>query len=175
MVKFSDDLGIDADHSKYALQSACLVRSVWCSRVQSGFGSTRRYSCAICLSDYEKGQGIRFLPCKHHFHAECVDKYIMPSSSQTSSTLAHCLSLSLSVCVSGGYSQTSRVHSASNASTRSRLPRPSRLPLPLLRPHLLHPDRPSRLPIPSPTSRWARCDVANPTSARRLLPLTTCS
>ncbi len=39
------------------------------------------HSCAICLSDYEKGQGLRFLPCKHHFHAECVDKYLPPSLS----------------------------------------------------------------------------------------------
>jgi hypothetical protein len=75
MVKFSDDLGIDADHSKYAfslLVSLAHVMLSWCSL---GFGSTQRCSCAICLSDYEKGQGIRFLPCKHHFHAECVDKY----------------------------------------------------------------------------------------------------
>jgi len=48
LVKYSDDLNIDASHR----------------------------SCAICLSDYEVGQGIRFLPCGHHFHAECIDRWL---------------------------------------------------------------------------------------------------
>ncbi|KAF5756425.1 putative chromatin regulator PHD family [Helianthus annuus] len=38
--------------------------------------------CAVCLSSFEDGQMIRALPnCKHHFHAECIDKWL---GSQTS-------------------------------------------------------------------------------------------
>ncbi|PRP89251.1 dynein heavy chain 1, axonemal [Planoprotostelium fungivorum] len=33
-------------------------------------------SCAICLGDYEAGEEIRFLRCKHHFHSECVMKWL---------------------------------------------------------------------------------------------------
>jgi len=32
--------------------------------------------CSICLSDYEKGNILKTLPCKHNFHAECIDKWL---------------------------------------------------------------------------------------------------
>ncbi|KVI04331.1 E3 ubiquitin-protein ligase ATL41-like [Cynara cardunculus var. scolymus] len=33
--------------------------------------------CAVCLSMFEDGHMIRVLPnCKHHFHAECIDKWL---------------------------------------------------------------------------------------------------
>ncbi|KAI3736035.1 hypothetical protein L6452_15566 [Arctium lappa] len=33
--------------------------------------------CAVCLSIFEDGQLIRVLPnCNHHFHAECIDKWL---------------------------------------------------------------------------------------------------
>ncbi|KAK9065286.1 hypothetical protein SSX86_016669 [Deinandra increscens subsp. villosa] len=38
--------------------------------------------CAVCLSSFEDGQMIRALPsCKHHFHAECIDKWLGSQSS----------------------------------------------------------------------------------------------
>ncbi|KAL6079111.1 RING-H2 finger protein ATL2L [Balamuthia mandrillaris] len=38
-------------------------------------------SCAICLSDYETGENVRFLPCRHHFHAACVDRWLATNKS----------------------------------------------------------------------------------------------
>ncbi|EPZ35251.1 hypothetical protein O9G_000647 [Rozella allomycis CSF55] len=32
--------------------------------------------CSICLVNYEIGEDIRFLPCKHHFHIKCVDTWL---------------------------------------------------------------------------------------------------
>lgn len=33
-------------------------------------------SCVICLCDYEADEVVRFLPCKHHFHRDCVDVWL---------------------------------------------------------------------------------------------------
>lgn len=33
-------------------------------------------SCVICLCDYEPGEQVRFLPCKHHFHRSCIDEWL---------------------------------------------------------------------------------------------------
>jgi E3 ubiquitin-protein ligase RNF38/44 len=33
-------------------------------------------SCAVCLSDFEASDELRQLPCKHHFHTACIDKWL---------------------------------------------------------------------------------------------------
>lgn len=38
-------------------------------------------TCAICLSTYEKGEKIRHLPCKHHFHSGCIDQWLLKNKS----------------------------------------------------------------------------------------------
>eukprot|EP01113_Clastostelium_recurvatum_P041131 TRINITY_DN6489_c0_g1_i1.p1 TRINITY_DN6489_c0_g1~~TRINITY_DN6489_c0_g1_i1.p1 ORF type:complete len:424 (-),score=86.79 TRINITY_DN6489_c0_g1_i1:148-1419(-) len=35
--------------------------------------------CAVCIGDYEAGEVVRYLPCFHFFHAECVDTWLMGS------------------------------------------------------------------------------------------------
>ena len=36
--------------------------------------------CSICLSDMNKGQVVRELPCKHTFHKKCIDKWLKQSN-----------------------------------------------------------------------------------------------
>jgi len=40
-----------------------------------------RALCPICLEDYEEGDKLRYLQCKHHFHLECVDKWLLSNKS----------------------------------------------------------------------------------------------
>lgn len=36
--------------------------------------------CCICLSSYEEGVELRELPCGHHFHCTCVDRWLRMNS-----------------------------------------------------------------------------------------------
>ncbi|XP_070047643.1 E3 ubiquitin-protein ligase At1g12760-like isoform X3 [Nicotiana tomentosiformis] len=42
--------------------------------------STDDAACSICLSTYDDGEELRELPCGHHFHCACIDKWLYMSA-----------------------------------------------------------------------------------------------
>ena len=46
--------------------------------------------CAICLSDFEKGDRVRVLPCHHIFHLEEVDEWLIQRKKLVSTSDPYC-------------------------------------------------------------------------------------
>lgn len=42
-------------------------------------------TCGICLSEYQDGEMLKYLPCHHHFHLECIDTWLV-----TNKTCPYC-------------------------------------------------------------------------------------
>jgi len=38
--------------------------------------SDETYHCTICFENYVPGIKLKFLPCGHHFHQECIDEWL---------------------------------------------------------------------------------------------------
>ena len=43
----------------------------------SGDNADNGLACSVCTDDFVKGQDIRVLPCKHKFHPECIDPWLL--------------------------------------------------------------------------------------------------
>lgn len=39
--------------------------------------SAEKRECLICMCEYAHGEELRFLPCMHIYHRECVDQWLM--------------------------------------------------------------------------------------------------
>ena len=43
----------------------------------TGENTDNGLACSVCTDDFIKGQDIRVLPCKHKFHPECIDPWLL--------------------------------------------------------------------------------------------------
>jgi len=42
-------------------------------------GSKKKRECVICMCDFSLGDEVRFLPCMHIYHKDCIDDWLMRS------------------------------------------------------------------------------------------------
>jgi len=42
-------------------------------------GCKKNRECVICMIEFEPGDAIRYLPCMHTYHMECIDDWLMRS------------------------------------------------------------------------------------------------
>jgi Ring finger domain len=56
------------------LEKSQLVDAILCE------GGSSAGTCSICFEDYCNHDTLRVLPCKHRFHVQCVDKWLLGRS-----------------------------------------------------------------------------------------------
>ena len=49
----------------------CLQRNVT--------SSLRCFRCVICMIEFNIGDAVRYLPCMHTYHMDCIDDWLMRS------------------------------------------------------------------------------------------------
>ncbi|XP_066918250.1 RING finger protein 11-like [Clytia hemisphaerica] len=42
-------------------------------------GMKKKRECVICMMDFDVGDKVRYLPCLHIYHQECIDDWLMRS------------------------------------------------------------------------------------------------
>ncbi|XP_077155970.1 uncharacterized protein LOC143818600 [Ranitomeya variabilis] len=79
--------GLDLDEDTTPPQAAPLrrrgrrrgmtrIRQIECLPTRSATGQEEIPSCAICLGDYEVGEQLIVLPCRHLFHQSCITPWL---------------------------------------------------------------------------------------------------
>ncbi|CAI0428864.1 unnamed protein product [Linum tenue] len=56
----------------------------------SGHENPKSADCAVCLSEFAKGESVRRLDCKHLFHRDCVDKWLTAAAAHGVSSCPLC-------------------------------------------------------------------------------------
>eukprot|EP01114_Cavostelium_apophysatum_P021365 TRINITY_DN7438_c0_g1_i1.p1 TRINITY_DN7438_c0_g1~~TRINITY_DN7438_c0_g1_i1.p1 ORF type:complete len:347 (-),score=36.12 TRINITY_DN7438_c0_g1_i1:69-1109(-) len=69
-------LAADASKTKTVGATKTEISKLRQEKFKEGLVCADDTTCAICLANYETDEEIRFLPCNHHFHTECVDQWL---------------------------------------------------------------------------------------------------
>lgn len=55
------------------------VKTKTVSKLTDGCATSLCSRCVICMMDFEYSDPIRFLPCLHIYHVDCIDPWLMRS------------------------------------------------------------------------------------------------
>jgi len=58
----------------------CMEKNELVTQVVDSWGGSSGNNCVVCLNDYEEEDVLRVLPCKHRFHLECIDRWLLAHS-----------------------------------------------------------------------------------------------
>lgn len=67
---------VPKDDSESDSESSCMGGVVAAGTENERAVSAEDAICCICLGKYKDGAELRELPCSHHFHVDCVDKWL---------------------------------------------------------------------------------------------------
>ncbi|KAF7635075.1 RING-type domain-containing protein [Meloidogyne graminicola] len=71
--------------------------------VDDGKGDTE---CAICMGDFQSGDPIRFLPCMHSYHLQCIDSEVYRGKLVEAEDNMNCQMAEVTVTLRDGRTQT---------------------------------------------------------------------
>lgn len=54
----------------------CSESSLGCGKQTSQLCCHQEEQCVICRMEFEVGEDVKVLPCKHLFHPSCVDQWL---------------------------------------------------------------------------------------------------
>jgi hypothetical protein len=71
---------LDEQIKKKTLDDAILDRLRTVKIDETSVSTSADECCGICLDGYQCGQFVKYLPCGHRFHTECIDNWLRNSS-----------------------------------------------------------------------------------------------
>eukprot|EP00747_Dinoflagellata_sp_TGD_P164967 gnl/TRDRNA2_/TRDRNA2_185653_c0_seq1.p1 gnl/TRDRNA2_/TRDRNA2_185653_c0~~gnl/TRDRNA2_/TRDRNA2_185653_c0_seq1.p1 ORF type:complete len:322 (+),score=43.57 gnl/TRDRNA2_/TRDRNA2_185653_c0_seq1:43-966(+) len=74
---YDNQVAVEAPQRKAALPEQ--IAALPCIKHRHGLFSEGEASCAVCLDQFAEGDCLRQLPCNHHFHRRCIDRWLKRS------------------------------------------------------------------------------------------------
>ncbi|GFH31398.1 RING-type domain-containing protein [Haematococcus lacustris] len=75
--------------SVHALKGRLAARGIDCSKavekrelltLLEADGGSSASSCSVCCEDYVAGDAVRVLGCRHKYHVECIDRWLLTAT-----------------------------------------------------------------------------------------------
>ena len=78
LMELGEQMG-DVAQDRWRMDAPKIIETLPVQRITKEFLSQvegNQGMCQVCQCDYEEGEEMKILPCKHHFHPECIDRWL---------------------------------------------------------------------------------------------------